>query len=241
MHHSLLSCSKAASTKPRSEVKDSTGSSASLARTPRPMENDTRNPERVESRGEGPARLPASSARRTAGTLGAEPSKRAVPWGAVSCRYQSSRPGRGCGQWSRAGRWTPPSWARTQGTLAVARTRPHSATRRPPPWPQGEGGAPASGSAGRRGAAGALRSWAGGRGASPGSAAGQGGGSCCRMSLSWPGPLPPPEPHSSRLGLPEVTRLSKPSPEVFARCLPIQKVVPPPRFFGRGGFHARRS
>lgn len=63
MHHSLLSCSKAASTKPHSEVKDSTGSSASLARTPRPMENDTRNPERVESGGEGPARLPASSAR----------------------------------------------------------------------------------------------------------------------------------------------------------------------------------
>lgn len=109
----------------------------------------------------------------------------------------------------------------------MARTRPRSATRRPPPWPQGEGGAAAAGSAGRRGAAGALRSWAGGRGASPGGVAGQGGGTCCQMSLSlsWPGPLPPPEPHSSRPGLPEVTRLSKPSPEVFARCLPIQKVV----------------
>lgn len=35
--------------------------------------------------------------------------------------------------------------------------------------------------------------------------------------------------------------LSKPSPEVFSRSLPIQKVVPPQRFLWRGGFRAFSS
>lgn len=66
---------------------------------------------------------------------------------------------------------------------------------------------------------------------------------CCRepLSPSRPGPLPPPEPRSSRPGPPEVTRLSKSSPEVFARCHPIQKVVPPPRYAWRGDFRTCRS